>query len=106
MTLDVQAQPVPIRRSDDGALRIGDTRVTLHTVMSVFQQGYTPEDIVRSFPTLKLADVYAVIAYCLGHPEEVARYMAEYEVEANTLRKEVEASFDQKGFRERLLSRC
>ena len=34
-----------------------------------------PEEIVEILPSLDLADVYAVIAYCLRHPEETEDYL-------------------------------
>ena len=34
-----------------------------------------PEEIVRRLPALDLADVYAVIAYALRHPEEMENYL-------------------------------
>ena len=34
-----------------------------------------PEEIVRRLPALDLADVYAVIAYALRHPEEMEDYL-------------------------------
>src|SRR5205814_7488235 len=38
-------------------LRVGQTGVTLETLLWTFQQGSTPEDIVDQFPSLTLADV-------------------------------------------------
>lgn len=40
---------------------IGDTRVTLDTVVDAFVSGATPEEIVHQDPSLDLADVYAVV---------------------------------------------
>jgi uncharacterized protein (DUF433 family) len=58
-----------------GVLRVGQTGVTLETVIWAFEQGSTPEDIVDQYPTLTLADVYGVIAYYLRHREDVKRYL-------------------------------
>lgn len=57
-------------------LRVGNTGVTLETVVWTFHAGASPEDIVDQFPSLDLADVYEVIAYYLRHREEVDCYLA------------------------------
>jgi hypothetical protein len=51
----------------------------------------TPEDLVRAYDTLDLADVHAVIAYYLRHREEVQAYLKRREEEAETLRLKIEA---------------
>ncbi len=55
--------PVPLRREESGAIRIGQTRVLLELVIRAFEDGATPETIVQRYSSLSLADVYAVIAY-------------------------------------------
>jgi hypothetical protein len=57
-------------------------------VIIVMQRGATPEQIVMDFDTLKLADVYAVIAYYLRNEPEVEAYLADREAE--TERRESE----------------
>lgn len=46
-------------------------RVTLLSVMSVYHDGATPEEIVQEFPGLVLAGVYATIAYYFRHRDDV-----------------------------------
>ena len=70
-TAIIEPQPVPLRRDDSGAIRIGDSRVLLELVIEAYLDGVTPEAIVRRFENLRLADVYAVINYYLNHSEEV-----------------------------------
>ncbi|WP_227645971.1 DUF433 domain-containing protein, partial [Klebsiella pneumoniae] len=41
-----------------------------------------PEEMVQAFPSLRLADVYAVLAYALAHPEEVEAYRKRQEARA------------------------
>ena len=105
MTLVIEAETIPIVQTADGAFRIGKTRVTLDTLIVVFNQGLTPEEIVQQFPTLKLADVYAVITYYLRHQAEVDAYIAQNEREAEALQAQFEARFDYKQIRERLRER-
>ena len=86
------AQP-PLYETDKGAIRVQGTRVSLDTVIACFSQGYTAEDIVRSFDTLKLRDVYAIIAYYLDNKEAVDAYIRRREAEAAELRREIEAQY-------------
>ena len=61
----IEPVAVPLREEPAGVYRIGDTRVLLEVVVDAFRSGATPETIVQSYDTLRLADVYAVLAYCL-----------------------------------------
>ena len=60
------AEPPPLYETEQGAVRVRGTRVSLDTVIHAYNGGATPEDIVRSFTTLTLRDVYAVITYYFG----------------------------------------
>ena len=51
----------------------------------------TPEDMVRAYDTLVLADVYGVIAYYLRHRDEVRAYMKRRNEEAAALKAKIEA---------------
>ena len=76
MAFTVQADAPPLREDAAGALRVGDSRVLLELVIRAFQDGATPETIVQRYSTLKLPEVYAVVAYYLRHQEEVEAYLA------------------------------
>jgi uncharacterized protein (DUF433 family) len=88
-----------------GTLRVGGTRVTLDTVVRAFKKGATAEEIASQYSALELADVYGAISYYLRHRAEVDRYFEKREREAEEIRREVEARFDPRGIRERLLAR-
>ena len=77
----------------------------LETVVTAFDLGATPEEIVQSYTTLDLPSVYAVIAYVLQNRPRIDAYMAKRQNEADRVRLEVEQQFPQKGIRERLLAR-
>ena len=96
---------IPVQTDADGVIRLGGTRVTLDTVVGVFEAGATAEEIVLQYPSLALADVYAVIAYYLRHRAEVAAHLAQRRQEANQTRKENERRFNPSGVRDRLLAR-
>ena len=65
----------------DGALRIAGTRVSLASVVIGFQEGESPERIVKSFPTLTLAQVYGAVAYYLENENMINEYLAAVERE-------------------------
>jgi len=50
MTLTIVAEPAPLRVNADGVVLVGKTRVPLDTVVYVFQQGATAEEIIYRFP--------------------------------------------------------
>ena len=105
MTLVIAAETAPLETNADGVVQVGKTRVTLDTVVAVFQQGTTAEEIVYRYPSLKLADVYATIAFYLNHQQEVERYLQQRQRQAQEVRKMNEAKFDPQGLRDRLLAR-
>lgn len=76
------AYPVsPYIEERDGGLYLAGARVSLDSVAISFQEGESPEEIVQSFSTLKLSQVYGAIAYYLENEEMVNEYIAEGERE-------------------------
>lgn len=96
---------VPLQKDADGVIRVGGTRVTLDTVIAAFLEGATAEEIVQQYPSLALADVYAVISYYLQNQAEVEAYLQQRREEARQVRRENEARFHPIGIRARLLAR-
>jgi uncharacterized protein (DUF433 family) len=94
MTLAIVAESAPLEANADGVVRLGKTRVTLDTVVTVFNQGATAEEIVYRFPSLKLADVYATIAFYLNHQQEVGAYLQQRQQQSQEIRKMNQARFD------------
>jgi len=86
-------------------MRVGDSRVTLDTLVTAFREGATPEEIAQQYPSLRLADVYAVVGYYLRHQSEVDGYLEERRQQVVEARRENEARFDPAGVRDRLLAR-
>ena len=72
---------LPLKTDDDGNVRVSGTRVTLHTIIKTYQQGYSPEEIHASFPTVPLHDVYAVIGYYLSNRDVVDKHIREVDAE-------------------------
>jgi uncharacterized protein (DUF433 family) len=91
-TMTFEPMAVPLREDEYGAIRVGDTRVLLDLVIQEFRNGATPEEIVASYGALDLAEVYAVICYCLRHPDVIDAYLHRREQEAKAVREMIEAS--------------
>ena len=97
--------PAPLRVDEDGVVRIASTRVTLDTLVRAFHDGCTPEEIASRYPSLELAEVYAVIAHYLAHRTEIDTYLAERGAQAEAIRQDILARPAMVGVRERLLWR-
>jgi uncharacterized protein (DUF433 family) len=106
MTMTISADPVPLHVDASGTIRVAGTRLTLESLLAVYQQGKTPEEIAECFDGIALADVYAVISYYLHHQAEVDAYLAQQEAASEAVWRELEAHGPAKAnpFRERVLS--
>lgn len=105
MKLAIKSEPAPLAINSDGVVQVGGTRVTLDTVVAVFKQGTTAEEIVYRYPSLKLGDVYASIAFYLNHQEDVEIYLKQRQQQTQEIRQINQSRFDPQGLRDRLLSR-
>ena len=105
MSLAIKSSPAPLARDVDGVVRVGGTRVALDVVVGAFTDGASAEEISSQYPSLTLADTYAVIAYYLRHRTEIDEYVATRASHAAAVRSETERRFDPKGVRNRLLAR-
>jgi uncharacterized protein (DUF433 family) len=100
MTPALTTEPIPLETDAEGTVRVRGTRVTLDTVVESFLAGA----IADWFPTVALADAYAVILYYLRHRPEVDAYLAERGRAADAIRERSEATYDKARLRERLLA--
>jgi len=105
MTLAIVAESAPLKANENGVILVGKTRVTLDTVVDVFNQGATAEEVVYRYPSLNLADVYATIAFYLNHQLEVEAYLQQRRRRSQEIRETNQARFDPQGLRDRLLAR-
>lgn len=103
--LTISVQPVPLAVDADGMVRVAKTRVTLDTIVAAFLEGATAEEIAQQYPSLQLADVYAVIGHYLGRRADVEEYLRQRQRVAVELRVQNEERFDPTGIRAHLLAR-
>ena len=81
---------VPLWEDPPGVFRVGQSRVLLELVLHAFHRGESPEGIVRSYPALRLADVYAVIGRYLANPAPFDDYLQLCHEEAEAVRRKIE----------------
>lgn len=105
MSISITTQPIPLKVDSNGVIRVGQTRVTLDTIVFAFLDGATVEEIVQQYPSLDMADVYAVVGYYLRNRFEVEDYLRQRLQQAKSVCKQNELRFNPHGVRERLLSR-
>ena len=96
MSLVLESPPLPLVIDDFGVIRIAGTRIPLDTVIYAFKQGATPEQIVDDFDTLRLADVYAVIAHYLHNQAAVEAYLDEQRRWGEEVRRRIGAASGRK----------
>jgi uncharacterized protein (DUF433 family) len=79
-----------VRTDENGALRVGATRMSLDSVVYAFHLGHSAETIQQQFPSLSLEEIYGAIAYYLANRKEVDRYLERQEKLWQDLRKQSE----------------
>lgn len=83
--------PVPIWEEPAGVFRVGKSRVLLELVLAAYLRGESPEGIVRSYRSLSLVDVYAVIGCYLANPTPFKNYLLQSEQQADLIRTRIES---------------
>lgn len=63
----------------EGVYRVGDTRVSLDSLVYLFREGMSVESMVESYPALTLEEVHGALPYYLANQEEIDAYLAEGE---------------------------
>ncbi len=94
-SLPTSSDSYPLNFASGGAVRIGNSRVSLDIIVEQYENGMTPEEIVRAYDTLQLPDVYAAVAYYLRHRDAVRAYLSRREAEAKALRQKIDADRTQ-----------
>ena len=59
----------------NGGYYVAGTRISLDSVVYSIERGNSPEAIQKSFPLLKLAQIYGAIAFYLDHQAEIQQYL-------------------------------
>lgn len=99
------AKAPPIREDSGGVLRIGDTRVSLDSVVAAYNSGSGAEEIVCLYPTLSLGEVHAAISFYLLNKDLVDEYIREGDTVGDRFQQEIEAHFPIAEVRARIMAR-
>lgn len=63
-----------VRKVDEVYL-VGDTRVSLDSLVYLFREGVSAESMVESYPALTLEQVHGALAFYLANQNEVDAYL-------------------------------
>jgi uncharacterized protein (DUF433 family) len=96
---------VPLSTNADDVILIGNTRVTIDTVVGNYKLGLSPEEIASRYSSLDLSDVYSTIAFYLSYQLEVEEYLKQRQRIAREIQKENQLRFNSQGLRDRLMAR-
>lgn len=77
-----------IKTGDVEAYRIGNTRVSLDSVVYSWLRGESPETIADGFPVLTLEEVYGAIAFYLANQANIDEYLRQGEARYEEMRQQ------------------
>lgn len=103
--VEFQATAPPLRWDEAGGIRIGQSRVTLDSLLAAYQIGSTPEEIALQYDVLSLSEIYATIAYYLTHRQQIDNYLEQRRQNAQQYRQKLTQDNNLVNLRERLLAR-
>ncbi len=74
---------------DKNDIRIKGTRIGIETVLYDFiHRSRSPEEIISTYPSLSLEQVYATILYYLHNQEMVSKYLSDWMEWGREMRKQ------------------
>jgi uncharacterized protein (DUF433 family) len=95
----------PFRWDEAGGIRIGQSRVTLDSLLAAYHSGFTPEEIAFQYSVLHLEEIYSAIAYYLNHRREIDNYLDQRHQKAQQQRSEFIQQYNLDNLRQRLSDR-
>lgn len=104
-SIALEPLPLPLQEDDHGVLRVAGSRVPIDMLVYAYGNGATAEEIALDYPTLKLADIYAVLSFYLLHQSDVDVYLKTQEDLSEQQRQAVLQKSPQAELRERLRAR-
>jgi uncharacterized protein (DUF433 family) len=104
-SLALEREAPPLHQDAHGVIRVGQTRVTLESVISLFEQGASAEEIALRYDVLDLHDIYATLSYFLGHRHETQEYLDRARQASLGARRDAERRSPAAQIRERLTRR-
>jgi uncharacterized protein (DUF433 family) len=71
-----------------GRIRIDGTRITVHRIATLYQQGQSAEEITQTYPQLSLGQIYAAFAYYHANRDEVDAELAADDAQYEELKRQ------------------
>ena len=99
-----KTQAIPLTTTENGVIRVVGTRIGLDIIVDEYNSGVSPEEIVYNYPSLSLANVYAVITYYLENKGDVDNYISRLTREAEHRRQSLENEYGLETIRQRLIA--
>ncbi len=78
-----------------GRLRIDGTRITVHRIATLYQQGQDPDEIARTYPHLSLGQIYAALACYHANRVEIDAELAAADAEYDELKSNADDAGDR-----------
>ena len=103
MQLALESEIPPLSEDRYGVIRIAGPRVTLESIIPLFEQGATAEEIALRFDALDRHEVYATLSYYLGHRRDVRNYLERQHRGSASARREADRRSPAAHVRERLV---
>ena len=75
-------------RTVEAVYQVGDTRVSLDSLVYLFREGMSAESMVESYPALTLEQVHGALAFYLANQREIDAYLADGQRAAESLHKQ------------------
>jgi len=88
MSVDIGTMIVSSPDFKHGRPHIAGTGITVHRIAIFYKLGYSPEKIVRNYPHLTLAGVYAALAFYHANRAEIDAEIEAEEAEYDRLEQE------------------
>lgn len=84
-------QAVEYVRQRDGGWYVGESGVSVYSVIALWRQGYSPEEIQASFAPLSLRAVYGTILFFMERREQMDAFFREQDALFRQQKAESEA---------------
>lgn len=89
MTLALEPLALPLVADDHVVIFVRGTRTPIDVLIYEYRAGATADDSASAYPSVRLADVHAVLSYYLLHQQDVDRYLEEQERRSDEQRQTV-----------------
>jgi len=75
-------------RTVEAVYQVGDTRVSLDSLVYLFREGMSAESMVEKYPAWTLEQVHGALAFYLANQTEIDAYLADGQRAAESLHKQ------------------